>query len=119
MNYIDVRLQEVHLLYPTLFSIDDSFLLFKDNEQENRVLKGVLDHYEKASGQAINYQKSSLSFSKNTKANVQEQICAYFGILVALSHCKYLGLSSMVSHSKNEAFHYLRDQFRGRINSWK
>lgn len=49
-----------HLLFP-----DDCFLFSKANPSENRILKDILTDFSNASGQVINYKKSSISFSIN------------------------------------------------------
>ncbi|MCH84755.1 hypothetical protein A2U01_0005591 [Trifolium medium] len=43
----------------------------KATEQESRELKGILETYEKASGQAINLQKSEFYYRRNTTTKVQ------------------------------------------------
>lgn len=49
-----------------LFFADDSLLFFRADEREAIKVKDVLHEYEMASGQSINFQKSSMMFSKNT-----------------------------------------------------
>lgn len=44
---------------------DVCFLLCKANEKELQTLSKALKKYEKASGWAINFQKSEILFSKN------------------------------------------------------
>ncbi|XP_019172447.1 PREDICTED: uncharacterized protein LOC109167833 [Ipomoea nil] len=56
-----------------LFFADDSLLFFKANVQEVSAVKQCLEHYEKLSGQSINYHKSSICFSKNTGEDVREE----------------------------------------------
>lgn len=41
---------------------DDSFLLFKVIAAEAHSVKGILNSYETLSGQALNYQKFTVSF---------------------------------------------------------
>ncbi|MCH99842.1 hypothetical protein A2U01_0020857, partial [Trifolium medium] len=48
-----------------LFFTDDSFLFCKATISEATNLKHILDTYEVASGQAINYQKSAITYSHN------------------------------------------------------
>ena len=55
----------------TLF-VDDSLLLLKINEENAHYLRHILQLYEERSGQAINKDKSSAMFRKNT--NDQEII---------------------------------------------
>lgn len=49
-----------HLLFA-----DDSFLFFRANDNETTTVKRILQTYEEASGQEINYSKSEVYFSRN------------------------------------------------------
>ena len=63
---------------PLLF--DDDILLFcQAIMEESQKLLQLLARYKAASGQAINRQKTSFFFSKNTKLKVKEQINNYMG----------------------------------------
>lgn len=55
-----------HLLFA-----NDSFLFFRFNEREVAVMKNILFEYEKASGQAINLQKSEVYYSRNISQEVR------------------------------------------------
>lgn len=50
--------------------------------------------YEKTSGQVVNYEKSTLSFSSNTSANDIDEIKNDLSISVVHGHELYLGLSN-------------------------
>lgn len=54
------------LLLLILFFADDSLIFFKANKQSCNFIKESLNDYEKTSGQLINYDKSSITFSKDT-----------------------------------------------------
>ncbi|XP_074364595.1 uncharacterized protein LOC141705594 [Apium graveolens] len=58
-----------HLLFA-----DDSFLFFKATVEETRVVKDMLNLYEKQSGQAVNFQKSAMFFSSNVRRDNQTEI---------------------------------------------
>ncbi|XP_023906329.1 uncharacterized protein LOC112018051 [Quercus suber] len=58
-----------HLLFA-----NDSLLFFEATTVECRNLLHILESYEKASGQAINRQKTKLFFSLNTRQQVKEDI---------------------------------------------
>ena len=63
-----------------LFFADDSFLFFKSNMQECGMIKNCLDAYEKASGQVVNFQKSSISFSSNMPVHLKDELCNFLSV---------------------------------------
>ncbi|XP_075675168.1 uncharacterized protein LOC142644435 [Castanea sativa] len=58
-----------HLLFA-----DDSLLFCQATVQECQVLLNILSQYESASGQAINRQKTSLFFDRNTRQDMRDSI---------------------------------------------
>ena len=59
-------------------------------------VKTCLEAYEKASGQVVNFQKSTISFSANTPVDVQEEIIDFLQVPITQNHGKYLGLPSLI-----------------------
>ena len=59
-----------------LFFIDYSLLFCKATMEECRTLLTILDIYERASGQKLNYGKTSLFFSTNTVQSICQSIYA-------------------------------------------
>ncbi|RHN55891.1 putative RNA-directed DNA polymerase [Medicago truncatula] len=102
-----------HLLFA-----DDSFLFCKATISEAQCLKDILSSYELASGQAINYRKSAISFSANTPQDSISSIMTCLGISSAIGSGKYLGLPSMVGRSKKAIFTYLKDRIWKNCQSW-
>ncbi|XP_019150238.1 PREDICTED: uncharacterized protein LOC109147056 [Ipomoea nil] len=86
--------------------------------QEAGVVKRCLADYEKMSGQAVNYHKSNICFSKNTRDEIREEIASILGVVQAQNFGKYLGLPSFVGRNRREAFSYIKDKIRQRIGSW-
>ncbi|XP_019159989.1 PREDICTED: uncharacterized protein LOC109156592 [Ipomoea nil] len=101
-----------------LFFADDSLLFFKANIQEAGVVKRCLSEYEKMSGQAVNYHKSNICYSKNTRGEIRKEIADILGVVQAQNFGKYLGLPSFVGRNRKVAFSYIEDKIRQRINSW-
>lgn len=64
----------------TFFFADDCLLLFKANPMESRVFKDILDEYAAALGQVINFDKSTISFSKNVNEEMQEMVGEVIGV---------------------------------------
>ncbi|XP_031099874.1 uncharacterized protein LOC116004082 [Ipomoea triloba] len=102
-----------HLLFA-----DDSLLFFKANAQEAGVIKQCLNKYEAMSGQAVNFHKSSVCFSRNTSVADREEVAAVLGVNQAPNFGKYLGLPSFVGRNKKVVFSYIEDKIRHRIGSW-
>ena len=58
------------------FFADDSCLFFQTNVVESCRIMEVLQLYEKASGQSVNFQKSSVCFSSNTSVRTRQEACS-------------------------------------------
>ena len=59
-----------------LFFADDSCLFFWANVVESGKIKEVLQLYEKASGQSVNFQKSSVCFRSNASVHTRQEVCS-------------------------------------------
>ncbi|XP_019175465.1 PREDICTED: uncharacterized protein LOC109170766 [Ipomoea nil] len=101
-----------------LFIADDSLLFFKANVEEAGEIKRCLSVYEDLSGQAVNYHKSSICYSKNTSNVDRENVAQILGVTQAPNFGKYLGLPSFVGRHKRAVFAYVEDKIRQRIESW-
>ncbi|XP_074352652.1 uncharacterized protein LOC141691795 [Apium graveolens] len=63
-----------HLLFA-----DDSFMFFKAVVEETKIVKDLLNLYEKQSGQAVKFQKSAVFFSSNVRRDKQNKITSILG----------------------------------------
>ncbi|XP_052290178.1 uncharacterized protein LOC127899993 [Citrus sinensis] len=70
------------------------------SDQEAHVMKAALTLYGVASGQRVNFNKSSISFSVNTITEVELSICSILGVRGTVNHGNYLGLPSFIGRSK-------------------
>ena len=83
------------LVVSHLFFADDSFLFFKSNMQECGMIKKCLDAYERASGQVVNFQKSSIFFSWNK--HDKGYFCIYFiSLYLVFLYCLSLILGTFM-----------------------
>ncbi|XP_028070767.1 uncharacterized protein LOC114273190 [Camellia sinensis] len=101
-----------------LFFADDSLLFAAATEDEAGVLRDVLQIYEQASGQKINFQKSTVCFSKNTDL-VTQQVTSILGVGSMATYGKYLGLPYCVGHSKRSVLGFVKERVWHRLNGWK
>ena len=81
------------------------------------MIKQILHDYGAASGQRINIQKSSIFFSQNVDLEVREAICSELRVRGTVDHGHYLGLPSMIGHSKKKAFEFLKDRVWSSLNN--
>ncbi|KAL6185364.1 hypothetical protein ACLB2K_041498 [Fragaria x ananassa] len=102
-----------------LFFADDSFIFSRAEERDMLCMKDIFVTYETMSGQQINYEKSSVSFSRNVPLWKQHDLAAVLGVQRVEKHEKYLGLPIELSYSKDEAFRYLIDRVRKRTQGWR
>ncbi|KAM6583826.1 hypothetical protein CsatB_010828 [Cannabis sativa] len=98
---------------------DDSYLYCKATLQEAQRIQELLHKFESASGQQVNFAKSSIFFSLNTDHPTQMHICNYLHMAVADEGSFYLGLPSTMSRNKTSVLGFLRDKVKKRLQSWE
>ncbi|MBA0575583.1 hypothetical protein Golob_023901, partial [Gossypium lobatum] len=102
-----------HLLF-----VDDCILFAEATERGARSLKHILKDYEVSSGQCVNFDKSSVFFSTNTKDGEREVVSQILGVRRANDLERYLGLPSMVGKRKRLSFQILKDRLKQKIDNW-
>ena len=88
-----------HLLFA-----DDSILFCRANMQSCLVLQHRLDIYEKASGQKVNREKTSMVFSHNVPSGPRREIMQFWGVNHFQQYEKYLGLPPMLEEESTKLF---------------
>lgn len=68
--------------------------------QECETLNYILHSYENTSGQNINFDKSIITFNKNSNSQMSIQIQAVLGVQRVDQHARYLGLPIIIGKSK-------------------
>jgi len=96
----------------------DSFMFCKATSSEAQHLKDILSSYEQASGKAINYSKSAITFSSNADQALISTIKNILGVTNSIGNSKYLGLPSMVGRNKSSIFSYLKDRVWKKCQAW-
>ncbi|KAL9689246.1 hypothetical protein QQ045_033681 [Rhodiola kirilowii] len=71
------------------------------------------------SGQRINMEKSEVVFSRNTPADVRQDVVNLLRIGQVDSHSKYLGLPLIVGQRKTETFHCITEKIWRKMGDWK
>ena len=102
-----------HLLFA-----DDSLISSRATTKDCSNLKKIFDSYAAASGQIVNYEKSSMLFSESTQPAQIASIKNLFQLHVVSKHEKYLGLPSMVGRKKLSFFNDIKLRVLSKISNW-
>lgn len=76
-----------------MFFADDTYIFCKANEKEADHIKDLLQIFERASGQKINTDKSSVFFSRNSAQELRDVICDMLSFKEAGDNTTYLGFA--------------------------
>ena len=66
--------------------------------------------HEKASGQMVNFEKSTITFSSNVYDQLKGEIPSLLEVTQEMPSGKYLGLPSLVGRNKKAAFDYIKER---------
>ncbi|KAH1063333.1 hypothetical protein J1N35_028320 [Gossypium stocksii] len=102
-----------HLLFT-----NDCIMFGEATERGALSLKRILHEYGVCSGQSVNYTKSTIFFSSNTREEEKKVIAKVLGVQSSNNLVRHLGFSNVVDRSKKVAFQGLKDGFRQRIDNW-
>ncbi|KAK3195383.1 hypothetical protein Dsin_026693 [Dipteronia sinensis] len=101
-----------------LFFTNDSLLFTKANEVNCVAIKTMLEEYERASGQVINFSKSAMCVSPSFWAIVGERLASMMGIKLVDCHENYLGLPCFTLTNKRKLFATIVDRVWAKIKGW-
>ncbi|KAK6138841.1 hypothetical protein DH2020_027414 [Rehmannia glutinosa] len=114
-----IRISRAAPVVTHLFSADDALLFNEASEEQALNFKMVLDQYCLASGQKVNFEKSSVFFSSNTPDQVRSDVCSIMGNIQEQKKIKHLGLPLSIGRSKKEIFKFVVDMADRRVSNWK
>lgn len=90
----------------------------KTNENNCSTLNRILSRYEQSSGQCINFNKSTVTFTAKTPSEIKARVKRMLRIDKEGSVGKYLGLPEHFGRRKRDIFTGLVDKVRQRSHSW-
>lgn len=102
-----------HLLFA-----DDTMFFCKTNTKSCKTLLGILRDYESASGQRINCEKSSITFSYKTPHDIRSRVKSVLSIPKEGGLGKYLGLPEHFGRNKKDLFSHIVDRIRQKAVNW-
>lgn len=78
----------------------------------------ILESYEKATGQQVNFNKSDVCFSPNMDADAGNSIYNLLMVREVSNHSKFLELSTVIGLNKKKMFGFLKERIRKQIYGW-
>ncbi|XP_074282631.1 putative mitochondrial protein AtMg01250 [Silene latifolia] len=98
---------------------DDSILFVRSKVAEADVINDIFRSYEMASGQLVNLDKTTVSFSKGVSDRVRGSVAERLRVAVVEVHECYLGLPTIIGHSKKIIIDILHDKFSKKLQGWR
>ena len=98
---------------------DDSLIFCRPSASDCQTIQSILQIYENASGQNIDWGKTNLFFSTNTSAQTQEEIKNLLAVPTIQRFEQYLGLPSLVSRAKKKSFTTIKESIWKKLKGWK
>ena len=102
-----------------LFFADDSLLFCRVRVNELEKIQNILCKYEKASGQKINNDKTTLFFSTNVTNSFKKHVKNLSGVSEIKEYENYLGLLAVVERNKRASLNYIKDRLWAKLQDWK
>ena len=81
-------------------------------------MKNCLEQYGKASGQVINFEKSTIMFNPSVPDRLKEAIRGILQVTPEVPSGKYLGLPTLVGRNKKAAFNFIKERIGHRLRDW-
>ena len=103
----------------TLFFADDSLLFCRATMSNLQAIRAILSLYERASGQKLNREKTSIFFSKATSEGTREEISNFLGVPEVKEYATYLGLPAVVGRNKKASLRYIKEKIWNKLQGWK
>lgn len=105
--------------YSHLFFVDDSLFCFKANQKSCEEVRRTIYIFCKISGEAINFDKSSVIFSPNTPDFVKNKLKQILDTPCTDKLRRYLGCDVEIDGRSFKSFQPLLDKVQRKILSWK
>ncbi|KAA3482036.1 RNA-directed DNA polymerase (Reverse transcriptase) [Gossypium australe] len=101
-----------------MFFADDLVIFCKAQMDQARLLKSILYLFCDISGHKISGRKSNIFFSKNTKADIRNQISQLLGFQEVQNLGMYLGVPLLHDRVTKSTLNFVVDKIRRKLNSW-
>ncbi|KAK2656773.1 hypothetical protein Ddye_009825 [Dipteronia dyeriana] len=102
-----------------LFFADDTLLFTGASAKDCLAIRNILGVYSRASGQQVNFEKSSMCVSKGISSSVGDRLAR----LICVQHVRcldrYLGIPDFASKNKKQLHKDIKERVWNRIRGWQ
>ncbi|CAN6543407.1 unnamed protein product [Malus baccata var. baccata] len=102
-----------------IFFANDTLLFLKADGKNCRNLVDLINMYYDASGQQVNFQKSSVYFGANIPKRVSAELANILRVQVVHDPGAYLGVPAIWGRSKKRGLVYIKEKIMGKVQGWK
>uniref|UniRef100_A0A803Q9U8 Reverse transcriptase n=1 Tax=Cannabis sativa TaxID=3483 RepID=A0A803Q9U8_CANSA len=81
-------------------------------------ISSLLSSFEKALGQKVNLNNSSIFFNPNINHDVRSKFFSSLGMSEATEGSHYLGLPNIIDKNKSTILGFLKNKIKNRIDTW-
>lgn len=100
----------------SLMYADDLIIVGQANSTEANNIFHIIDSFCKASGQAVNWNKSSILFSSHTASDIKQNILRIFPVYLMDSTTKYLGHPLIMNtRARSPAYNFIIAKFKSKL----
>ncbi|KAK2653573.1 hypothetical protein Ddye_013429 [Dipteronia dyeriana] len=102
-----------------LFFIDDSLLYIGASAKDCQAIRNILGVYSRASGQQVNFEKSSMCVSKGVSSSMGDKLVRLIGVQRVRCLDRYLGIPDFASKNKKQLHKDIKEHVWNRIRGWQ
>jgi hypothetical protein len=102
-----------HLLFA-----DDTLLFVGASVSQAQIIKEVLCHFERSTGQLINPSKCSMLFGTGCSDAIKESVATVLNVQNITSEEKYLGLPTPMCRMSKNRFKSTKERLGKKLSSW-
>lgn len=102
-----------------LFFTDDLLLFVEARLDQVTIISEVLDKFCKASGERVNFAKSSLMLGKDVPKALAKLISQQFGMPIKKDLGRYLGVPTSSGQRGKNKYQYLLEKIGQRLRGWQ
>lgn len=98
--------------------VDDTLIMSEASVPQAKAIKKILDRFELAAGQKVNFQKTNLYFFNSGRV-LQQSIASVFNCTIASLLATYLGMPLFKGGIKASLWDPILERFSRKLGGWK